>query len=169
MYHIIYIYISMKSRSKNYEADAVVWSRTNLENSTNPRGTVHDDRGTMYQQPQTTRHNKNKHLVLCSRLFVGKSMWERTKLRYIHHCAIVEAAGRRGTNQLHGWVLRGRVLREALAAGKKIADNRKLPNAGRDRAVIGITRPMHSTNRKKTKRRRRGRTWHDNIYIICIL
>ena len=62
-------------------------------------------------------------------------MWERTQLRCIHHCAVAEAAVGRGTNQLHVWVLRGRVSREALAAGKQIIDDRKPPNAGRDHAV----------------------------------
>ena len=41
------IYLLIKSRSKNY--GAVVWSRTNFENSTNPRGTVHGERGAMYR------------------------------------------------------------------------------------------------------------------------
>ena len=66
----------------------------------------------------------------------------------------MEAADGRGTNQLHGWVLQEGVSREALAAGKQLTDDCKAPNAGRDRAVTGTTRPMHSMRRKKESRRK---------------
>ena len=69
-----------------------------------------------------------------------------------------EATDGRGTNQMHGWVLRERVSRAVLVAGKQTTADCRPPDAAWVRAVPRTTGPMPSTKRRKKEKR----TCHDN-------
>ena len=132
--YTVYIYIN-ETTIKNY--DSVVWSRTNLENAPTREGryTMIGVQCTVYiniyignssKPHDTTKTSVDSVSRWVSVVFTAirrKSMWERTQLRCIYYCAVADVADEQGTTQLHGWVLRGRVSREALEVGNQITDD----------------------------------------------